>query len=311
MFRRGRRFAVVGRIALLIVLPAILGLLLALAFQLFSLPNPLLHWRLTLDLGTLIFIIGLVISSVGALAVTTKRYWSSRVSKSVEAERARQLQARDQFLERLDHELKNPLAILQMSLANLEASQENDRQVQIAQEQLALLNHLGRSLRRLSSLVDYPLELSTLALPELLSQVIADIQEGAGAKRPDVHLEVQQVPWSPQPIVGDRDLLYLAFRNLTENAVKFTPPGDQVTVRVSESKQQLLVEIADRGQGIADRDLPYLFVPLFRGANARGVPGSGLGLAIAKAALDRHQGQIEVQSGLGEGTIFTVRLPLR
>lgn len=296
---------------LLVTLPAVLGLIVALVLQLSSLPNPLLVWRFTLDLGTLIFIIGLVISSLGALTVTTKRYWSSRVSKSVRAERARQLQARDQFLERLDHELKNPLAILQMSLANLEASQENDRQVQIAQEQLARLNHLGRSLRRLSSLVDYPLELSTLALPELLSQIIADVQEGAGAERPDVHLEVQQVPWSPQPIVGDRDLLYLAFRNLIENAVKFTPPGDQVTVGVSESKHQLLVEIADRGQGIADSDLPYLFVPLFRGANARGVPGSGLGLAIAKAALDRHQGQIEVQSRQGKGTLFTIRLLLR
>lgn len=296
---------------LLVTLPAVLGLIVALVLQLSSLPNPLLVWRFTLDLGTLIFIIGLVISSLGALTVATKRYWSSRVSKSVRAERARQLQARDQFLERLDHELKNPLAILQMSLANLEASQENDRQVQIAQEQLARLNHLGRSLRRLSSLVDYPLELSTLALPELLSQIIADVQEGAGAERPDVHLEVQQVPWSPQPIVGDRDLLYLAFRNLIENAVKFTPPGDQVTVGVSESKHQLLVEIADRGQGIADSDLPYLFVPLFRGANARGVPGSGLGLAIAKAALDRHQGQIEVQSRQGKGTLFTIRLLLR
>lgn len=295
---------------LLVMLPAVLGLIIALVLQLSSLPNPLLVWRFTLDLGTFIFIVSLLISVPGVLAVINVRYWSRRAANRAKAERKRQREARDQFLGRLDHELKNPLAILQMSLANLETSQENDSQIRIAQEQLARLNYLGRSLRTLSSLANYPLEQSMLDIPELLAQVIQDVQWAAGAERPIVQLSVQQVPWPPRSAAGDHDLLYLAFRNLIENAVKFTEHDGLVEVRVSESRDGLVVQIADSGRGITEADLPHLFTPLFRGENARGIGGSGWGLVIAKAVFDRHQAQIDVQSRPGEGTIFRVHLPL-
>jgi len=85
---------------------------------------------------------------------------------------------------------------------------------------------------------------------------------------------------------------------------------DATEVRAFEDRRWVVVEVADTGPGIPEGDLPHVFEELYRGENARGVEGSGLGLALVRAVAQHHGGSVAVRSREGEGTAFTLRLPL-
>ena len=99
---------------------------------------------------------------------------------------------------------------------------------------------------------------------------------------------------------------------LLDNAMKYTPAGGRIELRSSVEPEFAVIEIADTGIGISERDLPHIFDRFFRAdqARSREVPGSGLGLSIAHWIVEAHNGTIEVHSTLGEGSLFRVRLPL-
>jgi light-regulated signal transduction histidine kinase (bacteriophytochrome) len=103
---------------------------------------------------------------------------------------------------------------------------------------------------------------------------------------------------------------WLACFNLVDNALKFTPPSSEIEVRAFEVNPWVVVEVVDNGSGIPPEDLPHIFEELYRGKNARGCAGSGLGLALVRAIVARHEGDITVRSRPGQGTVFTLRLPL-
>jgi signal transduction histidine kinase len=100
--------------------------------------------------------------------------------------------------------------------------------------------------------------------------------------------------------------------NLADNAVKYTPPGGRVSLRLSKSDGEAHLFIEDTGIGIPEEDLPYIFDRFYRvdKARSRAHGGSGLGLSIAKWVVDVHGGAIEVESKVGEGTLFHITLPL-
>ena len=100
--------------------------------------------------------------------------------------------------------------------------------------------------------------------------------------------------------------------NLIGNAVKFTPDGGRVDVRLSVAEQTALIEVSDTGIGIPAAEVDQLFSRFFRSslAQKRAIPGSGLGLSIARAVIERHGGTIEVDSEIEQGTTFRVRVPI-
>ena len=102
----------------------------------------------------------------------------------------------------------------------------------------------------------------------------------------------------------------LVFRNLLDNAIKFTTPEDQVEIRVTEDGRTAIVDVVDTGPGIPPEEIPHIFEELYRGQNARGVPGSGLGLKLVERIVQLHDGTIFVRSKPEVGTVFTVRLLL-
>lgn len=111
--------------------------------------------------------------------------------------------------------------------------------------------------------------------------------------------------------LGDARALRQVLENLVSNALRYTPSGGSVTIRLEQEGATVVLEVADTGIGIPARDLPRLFEPFFRAANARAYSseGTGLGLAYVKEVVDRHGGTIEVHSQEGEGSRFIVRLP--
>lgn len=112
-------------------------------------------------------------------------------------------------------------------------------------------------------------------------------------------------------IPTDQKLLRNIFLNLFTNALKFSPPGGRVELRVMGDTEVLEVDVMDQGIGISDKDMKNLFTPFFRGDNVNVIPGTGLGLSIVKKAVELLNGSIKVQSKQGEGATFTVTLPLK
>ncbi len=111
-------------------------------------------------------------------------------------------------------------------------------------------------------------------------------------------------------VLADQALLTRALFNLLENAIKYSPAGSRVTVHVSCAEGWLSCEIADQGKGIAADELPRLFSQYQRFASAQGSDGLGLGLSMVKAVVDRHGGRILCESLEGQGTTFSLQLPL-
>ncbi|SEM63535.1 sensor domain CHASE2-containing protein [Pseudomonas sp. ok272] len=111
-------------------------------------------------------------------------------------------------------------------------------------------------------------------------------------------------------VLADQSLLTRALFNVLENAIKYSPEGSTVSVRVRDSQGWLSCEIVDQGQGIAADELEQLFGQYRRFASSRGSEGLGLGLSMVKAVVDRHGGRIQCTSRVGQGTTFTVQLPL-
>ena len=99
--------------------------------------------------------------------------------------------------------------------------------------------------------------------------------------------------------------------NLIGNAIKYTPEGGDITIDMEVQNDQIILRVSDTGPGIPPSDQPHIFEKFYRASNVpKGVGGSGLGLAIVKSIVDNHQGRIWVDSLLGQGSSFTVVLPL-
>ncbi|MGF6314706.1 CHASE2 domain-containing protein [Pseudomonas frederiksbergensis] len=111
-------------------------------------------------------------------------------------------------------------------------------------------------------------------------------------------------------VLADQSLLTRALFNLLENAIKYSPAGSRISVRVSCAEGWLLCEIADQGRGIAVDELPELFSQYRRFTSAHGSDGLGLGLSMVKAVVDRHGGRISCRSVVGQGSTFSIQLPL-
>jgi signal transduction histidine kinase len=112
-------------------------------------------------------------------------------------------------------------------------------------------------------------------------------------------------------VMGDQETFYLIFKNLVDNAIKFTPSG-MVRVNAWQEDGTVQVEVEDEGIGIPQQALPNMFSRFFRAQTAveRGIAGTGLGLYMVKEAVEHYEGNIEVSSVEGKGTTFCVRLPV-
>ena len=297
---------------LVALLPLGLGLALAGLAVSGRLPNRLLY--LQGDVATLSWLVGLLLS---ALAASYLFLWL-RAERNRRREVAQaQEQAADErrrFLRRLDHELKNPLTAIRAGLANLAWVSSEEAQgeaLSSVEAQTLRLSRLAADLRKLAELETRPLERTSVNMADLLQEVLEIARERPEGAERRLRLTVPQAPWPLPNVDGDQDLLFLAVHNLVDNALKFTAPGDTVEIRAFEDGATVVIEVADTGPGIPEEEVPHLWEELYRGQGARGVQGSGLGLALVQAIVERHGGQTGLRSRAGQGTMFTLRLPLR
>ena len=218
------------------------------------------------------------------------------------------MSAHRRFIRRLDHEIKNPLTAIRAALANLDG-RENSPTLASVRAQVDRLAKLGIDLRKLTELETQPLEKDLVDPGQLLTELVLLVRERPDAACCDLHLTLPQAPWPLPFIVADRDLLFLAFHNLVDNALKFSPHEAKIEVRAFEDGPSVVMQVADTGPGIGEDELPHLGEELYRGSAGRSVEGSGLGLALVQSIITRHQGTMEIRSRLGQGTVVTLRFP--
>ncbi|MCX7680563.1 MAG: HAMP domain-containing histidine kinase [Anaerolineae bacterium] len=266
------------------------------------------------DAAALSVMAGLAFSLVLAAGWTVHGLLERKCRAALAQLQAQAADDRRRFLQRLDHELKNPLTALRAALANLAEAPTDAawREAFVGVEtQAQRLSRLVAELRKLADLETRPIEHAPVDLTALLEEALALARERPEAAARRLNLNLPRAPW-PLPVIhGDRDLLFLTIHNLLDNALKFTRTGDVIELRAFEDGAMVIVEVADTGPGIPEEELPHVWEELYRGQGARGTPGSGLGLALVRAVVLRHGGQVALRSRVGQGTVVTVRLPAR
>lgn len=218
------------------------------------------------------------------------------------------------FCEIAAHEMKTPLTILQ---GNLEVALMKARTT--AEYRDALINNLeqvGRLIaltRPLLTLAKFtsskpPIHLAPLALEPLIQEIVDELTLLAD----DYHIALSFVSESVPSVLGDAQWLKQALINLLDNALRYTPSGGSVTVRLQSAGEWITVAVEDTGHGIESENIPHLFERFYRTdwARAKDSAGTGLGLPIVKEIAEAHGGTISVASQIHKGSIFTLRLPV-
>lgn len=220
---------------------------------------------------------------------------------------------KDEFLAMTAHELKTPLTPM-LSLVR----QIMDRNLgKINKKQEKALRIISRGVERLGSSIEKILEISKLEsgrmelnkeeiqLASLIQDVVEQMKLLAGLKKVTLTKRITKLP----PVEADGRRVATVLANLIENAIKFSPEGDKVTVEAKQRGNKILVQVKDRGMGIAKKDLPKLFTKFFQVNHTKS--GAGLGLSICKRLVEAHGGKIWCKSKLGKGSTFSFTLPVK
>ncbi|MCJ8167495.1 ATP-binding protein [Pontibacter sp. E15-1] len=219
------------------------------------------------------------------------------------------------FVSNASHELRTPLTAmigeLDVALMKPREPEEYQRVLQSTLEDARLLADLSNGLLQIAqaSIDTSKITQTYLRFDELVWMA----RDQALKRRPDARIDIDFANFPDEEdrlvVRGNEALLLIAVLNVLENAVKFSPSGKVATGRIVVGKQDVALQVQDRGLGISEEDLKHVFVPFFRADNARNITGHGIGLPLAERILKLHSGSITVNSIINEGTEVIIRLP--
>jgi signal transduction histidine kinase len=229
----------------------------------------------------------------------------------------RSYQQIQQFTADIAHELRTPITAIQATLETTISTEPNSEEIhstlQILKRQNYRLTHLIQDLLLLSRMDLQDANRSQFQ-PCCLKDLVSDlVEEFAGsAIAAGVELSAAMRVEEPVWVKGEEEQLYRLVANLISNAVHYTPAGGTVQIILETDKQQAIIQVKDTGIGIAPAEQARIFDRFYRvdGARSRQQGGAGLGLPIAQAIAIKHQGSLTVQSELGQGSLFTLYLPV-
>lgn len=219
------------------------------------------------------------------------------------------------FISMMSHDLKTPIARIQ-GMTDMILSDPTKLSSQ-QREAVDTIKHSSDDLLKfINAILNYgkiesqgvQLHLQSKDVNNLLQEVIRKHEFLAKVKRIQIVSELE--PLFPVPV--DADLMKQVFSNLIENAIKYSPEETKILISSEEKDSKVVVQVADQGPGIPADELPNIFMKFFRSKNAKSSPikGSGLGLYLAKYFTELHHGNIFVESSHGNGSTFTVELPI-
>ena len=217
------------------------------------------------------------------------------------------------FCEIAAHEMKTPLTILQGNLeVALMKARTPEEYHEVLLNNLQQVDRLIALTRPLLTLAKFtsskpPVNLVPLALEPLIQELVDELMLLADDRQITLRFESQPVP----SVLGDAQWLKQALINLLDNALRYTPSGGAVTIRLQPDGRDVTVAVEDTGHGIEPENIPHLFERFYRTdwARAKDTAGTGLGLPIVKEIMEAHGGSISVTSEVNKGSVFTLRLP--
>ena len=225
-------------------------------------------------------------------------------------------EARNQFVSNASHELKTPLATIKILVESM--MYQDDMDPELRRE---FLGYVDKEIDRLSSVVGDLLTLvhidshklklrrERMILSDTVRESVQRLTPLAQKRKQTVELRIED----DCEMFADPGKLAQVCYNIIENASKYTPDGGSITVHLRREGRDAVLDIADTGVGIPPEDVPHVFDRFYRvdKARSRDTGGTGLGLSIVQQIVRLHAGSVTVQSELGEGTTFTVQLPVK
>lgn len=217
------------------------------------------------------------------------------------------------FVNTVSHDLRTPLTAI---LGYVELL---DRVGPVNNQQAEFIRRIQISVNNITALINDLLDLGRIEagfdsrkevvpMQIMLRYAIDGLRMRAQEKEQSLILQTDE---SLPPTIGNPIRLRQMLSNLINNAIKYTPKGGEIHIHGHAEGGQLIIEVSDNGPGIPLSDQPYIFDKFYRGSNiGKDIAGTGLGLAIVKSIVENHQGRIWVESTPGEGSTFTVVLPI-
>ncbi len=233
------------------------------------------------------------------------------VSRKMELSRLR-----SEFISNVTHELKAPLSSIRLFVETLMLDRVRNRA-----ERKKYLSIIMNETQRLSRLINNVLDFSKIEtgqkdfyfkemdIREVVKEVIKLFDYELKREKFKLKLDL---PKEPVLILIDRDAIYQLFINLISNAIKFSEDVKEISIILKKQKNELKIKVEDKGIGIPEEDLPYIFDKFYRVKNekTKGKIGAGIGLSLVKHIVEAHGGKIKVKSKEGKGTIFIINLPI-
>lgn len=217
---------------------------------------------------------------------------------------------RADFISNVSHEMKTPLAAMHNYGTLLQAPQlPDDKRIEYARcvtdssRRLADMMTNILKLNKLENQQIFP-NISRFDLGEQLCEALLQYESVWERENIEIQTQIED----DVIVCADRELLSLVWNNLLSNAFKFTPPGGTVRVTLQATGNEATVRVQDTGCGMSKETGAHIFEKFYQGDTSRATKGNGLGLALVKRIMDIVRGEISVESTLGEGTTFTVRI---
>lgn len=254
-----------------------------------------------------------VFMRTAALAETTKALGlaNDRIEAALKEEQAAR-QSQRQFLSMLTHEFKTPLAVIDRAVQMVTIKLDNP-----PEGVLSRLNLMRDNVRRLVQLIDTWLNhdalesgrlqprLEDVVLAKLLPEAVEQMADRHAVGRVNIFID-ENVP----KLKLDRQMMLLALTNLLDNAAKYSAPASEIDLRLILRGNRVGVEVIDHGVGIPENEISRVGERFFRASTTHDVAGTGLGVDIVKRVVALHGGQLDIWSQVGEGTMFSIWLPV-
>jgi PAS domain S-box-containing protein len=252
---------------------------------------------------------GNVIGIIGVSTDLTDRIQAEQQRLELRMERE-QTKIISNFIARASHEFRTPLSVIASSAYLLKKVSDPDRkssQIERIEHQIENIARLVNELTMMAKL-DGIRELykQDIDLWQIIEAACEDQAKVLQSKSLHISLEPKA---QPLLIRGNREYMQHAFEAVIDNAIRFTPEGGTITVRADSQDNNVIVDISDTGEGISDSDIRHIFERFYRADKAGTTRGFGLGLSIAKKVIDLHDGAIDVESNMGQGSTFRITLP--
>jgi len=219
---------------------------------------------------------------------------------------------RQDFISNVSHEIQSPLTSISgfaTLLKNDELSAEQRAHyLDVIETESMRLSKLSDNLLKLSSLENnlHPLTLNTFRMDKQIQNTALMLEPQWLKKQLDLSLHMEKISYT-----GDEILLTQVWVNLLHNAIKFTPKQGSIEVSLTQENNEIILCITDTGVGISDEDKPHVFERFYKTDKSRdrSLGGNGLGLSLVKKTVELHDGIIAMESTIGKGTTFIVKLP--